>query len=216
MTSEKQFHRDFEKWLRERQIPFVTARMDRRSTIGNGKPDYCVTWMNRCVYVELKTDKGRLSPAQIKEIEYIRRSGNTVEVARGMAEATEAVNNILCEGKPSVGSYGACNYPLEGCFKELKRVIAKVPGNGTKNLNAASVLAEPREPECSGEARESIQASNSQTAQTELSDSCGGVQNFYIGDWKGMKYVFAPDQGGDYRMIRKASVIDIDNLPPLP
>jgi hypothetical protein len=369
--TEKQFHRDFEKWLRERRIPFVTARMDRRSTIGNGKPDYCVTWMNRCVYVELKTAKGRLSPAQIKEIEYIRRSGNTVEVARGMAEAKEAVHNILCEGKPATGAYGACNYPLEGCFKELKRAVAAVPGNGTEdlsggtcagsrkacretsathtgaetqaaqpaqpaqnNLNAVPrcykcgevtplhhrecancrnartleykrkghwskttpneqrrarvavngalrsgrlvkpekcercnelidskhlhahhpdyskrfdviwlcrvchslehklwtpcrVLAEPqlddklrdgKRKQPSGEARESTENRDRTGEGSSMADSRGDVQNFnfFIGDWKGTPYVFAPDLDGNYKMIRKASVIDIANLPKLP
>jgi hypothetical protein len=313
--TEKELHREFETYLRARRIPFVTSRMDRRSTIGNGKPDYCVTWMNRCRYIELKTSKGRLSPAQVKEIEYIRRSGNTVEIARTLPEAIEAVRNILCEGKPATDAYGACNYPLEGCFKELKRAVAEVPGNGTENnLNAVPVLAEPREPECSGEARRSIQGSNpgvaaafnpyemqrtsnrneapnekgqtnaetipssgmqdlrkrtkavsgqrpiepkisgqmegedsrsqgqnpeaeqmrdmrqsgqSGRASPRLHEAAGsnvavsnvprrGVQNFYIGDWKGTRYVFAPDLGGNYKMIRKASVIDIDNLPELP
>jgi hypothetical protein len=42
------------------------------------------------------------------------------------------------------------------------------------------------------------------------------AQNFYIGDWKGTPYVFAPDLDGNYKMIRKASVLDVDNLPKLP
>jgi hypothetical protein len=211
--TEKQFHRDFEKWLRERRIPFVTSRMDRRSTIGNGKPDYCITFMNRCRYVELKTSKGRLSPAQVKEIEYIRRSGNTVEVARSLPEAIEAVHGILCEGKPSVDSYGACNYPLEGCFRELKRAVAEVPGNGTEDLSAArggiAAVGERK-----GHLKIKGMPDENPACQNIRSDLA--AQNFYIGDWQRTPYVFAPDIDGNYKMNRKASVIDIANLPKLP
>jgi hypothetical protein len=206
--TEKEFHRDFEKWLRERRIPFVTARMDRRSTIGNGKPDYCVTWMNRCVYVELKTSKGRLSPAQIKEIEYIRRSGNTVEIARSLPEAIEAIHNILCEGKPATEAYGACNYPLGGCFEELKRAVSEVPGNGTKDLSGSAACAVATDV-CPTSTVKAMPKVDSGTCKPP-------AQNFYIGDWKGTQYVFGPDLDGNYKMIRKASVIDIDNLPKLP
>lgn len=134
---ERQIHDAFEVWLRERKIPFVHHRMDRRSGIAKGWPDYSVFWMGRAVMIEVKTIKGRLSPDQLKVIEFIRRSGNTVEIARNVPECVEAVQNILCEGKPNVGHYGGCNYPLEGCFKELKQTVAKVPGNGSGERDQA-------------------------------------------------------------------------------
>ena len=200
--TEREIHYDFKKWLREHRIPFVESRMDRKSTIAKAWPDFTVCFMSRVVLIEVKSQIGRLRPDQVKMIEYIKRSGNKVEIARSVRECVEAVKSILCEGKRCTEPAGGCNYPLEECFKELKRAVAAVPVNGTKVL--------------SGGAESGVSSSDPIITGPKDGGHRSASQSFFIGDWQGNAYVFAPDQGGAYRMIRKASVFDVANLPRLP
>jgi hypothetical protein len=246
MREVNDIHVPFKAWLDEGRIPYVYHRPDRPSGIRSGWPDFTICWMRRQIMIECKTPSGKLSTKQVECIDFLRRQGNVVEIARNVSECVTAAYKVLLEGKPAVGAYGACNYPLEGCFKELKRAVAGVPGNGKEdlsgkaseshamqthvkrgvsgddnppaqnNLNVVPVMAEPTRNSpighSEGEAREST--NHGPVKQTD--DSRGGVQNFYIGDWKGTQYVFAPDQDGNYKMIREASPIDVINLPKLP
>jgi hypothetical protein len=242
------------QWLIEARVPYVYHRPDRRSGIHKGHPDFTILWMRKQIMIECKTPSGKLSDDQVKRIDFLRRAGNVVEIARNLSEFKEAAYKVLLEGKPATGVHNAYKYPLGGSFEELKRAVAAVPGNGKENLsgregglqppaqtsqpataqnnlnkvnvrrrvrNAVPVLAEP-EPQSdtgrsptTGEARESNEVLDKGGRLTSC-HSRGGVPNFYIGDWKGTQYVFAPDLAGNYKMIRKASAIDIDNLPELP
>jgi hypothetical protein len=98
---------------------------------------------------------------------------------------------------------------VEECKEAVRNILCK--------LNAAPVLADAartkgaRNP-IGGEAREST---CSRPEGAKASDSRGGVQ-FFIGNWNGNPYVFAPDQSGAYRMIRQASAFDRLTLPKLP
>jgi hypothetical protein len=317
MREVNDIHVPFKAWLNERRIPYVYHRTDRKSGIQEGHPDFTILWMRRQIMIECKTAGGKLSPKQVERIDFLRRSGNVVEIARSLSECVEAAYMVLCEGKPSTEAHGACNYPLEGCFKELKRAVAAVPGNGKNNLPVPVLAESPTLEKTSGEARESTRGgiepnsrgghplyektknencvcederktlralredrdkteteeqkemeshaeessssgfknSSSQQSARETgrlptmpeinpcqetsrtshelhgasdsgmdlsglpprrTSSVGGGQNFYIGDWQRTPYVFAPDIDGNYKMIRKASVIDIANLPKLP
>jgi hypothetical protein len=207
-------HVPFKAWLDAGQIPYIYHRHDRKSGIQTGHPDFTILWMRRQIMIECK-GQGRPSPKQLERIAFLRRMGNVVEIARSFDECVEAAYKVLCEGKPSLGDSVTCNWPLSKCFKELKRAVAEVPGNGTEDLNAVPVLADANEVLGLRKAKADEARESTLIADT-VSDSRRRRSNFYIGDWKGTKYVFAPDQGGDYQMIRKASVLDIDNLPPLP
>lgn len=111
MKEIEDIHRPFISWLQERQIPFVYHRPDRKSGIHSGHPDFTVLWMRRQVMIECKTTSGKLSDLQVKRIDFLRRNGNVVEIARTLSECIEAVQSILCTGeKPS--QTGMCNYPL--------------------------------------------------------------------------------------------------------
>jgi len=243
MTSEREIQDQFAAWLTERQIPFIRSRMDRRATIQTGWPDFTILWMRRNIMIECKAVGGKLSQRQVRRIEYLRRSGNVVEIARNLSECVDAVQNVLCEGKPAVIAYSACNYPLEGCFKELKRAVAAVPGNGTEQLKRGGWCESQGVPHefdvCTGPLGDSRigklicnfcgeleEDLSGDTETAKLSNNLAGnseaearrappAQSFYIGNWNGTDYVFAPDLKGAYRMIRQASAIDVFNLPQL-
>jgi hypothetical protein len=206
-------HVPFKAWLNERRIPYVYHRTDRKSGIQEGHPDFTILWMRRQIMIECKTTAGKLSPKQLERIDFLRRSGNVVEIARSLSECVEAAYMVLCEGKPATEAYGACNYPLEGCFKELKRAVAAVPGNGTEDLSGG---VESRHADTRPASPTGAQSSQSNEQGSSSGSSAPPAQNFYIGEWKSTPYVFAPDLDGNYKMIRKASVIDIANLPKLP
>jgi hypothetical protein len=100
---------------------------------------------------------------------------------------------------------------VEECKEAVKNILCELSLTGQKN--AAPVLAEPVRHafnvQCAGEARES----NGKDGENR--SPRGGVQ-FFIGNWNGNPYVFAPDLSGAYRMIRQASAFDRLTLPNLP
>lgn len=126
MKEIEDIHRPFIAWLTERQIPYIYHRGDRKSGIHSGHPDFTILWMRRQIMIECKTASGKLSDLQVKRIDFLRRNGNVVEIARTLSECVEAVKSILCEGKKASDPGGACNWPLEGCFRELKAAVSKV------------------------------------------------------------------------------------------
>src|ERR1051325_7409270 len=168
--TERQIHEQFIAWLRKLEIPYVHHRMDKKSGIRTGWPDFTILWCSRVMCIEIKTAKGRITLDQARVIAFIRRSGNRVEICRSCEECVEVVKNILCEGKlgdDSVPEQLRPKFIKE--FMELKQAVEAVPGNGT---------AEEK-------------------------------PKFRIGNWKGTDFVFAPDQRGEYRVIRPASAADI-------
>lgn len=207
---ESQIHDQFVAWLRKLEIPYIRHRMDRKSGIQSGWPDFTVLWMSRAMCIEIKTAKGRVTIAQQRVIDFIRRSGNRVEICRSCEECIEAVKNILCEGKLGDDAMALKERPrFKEQFTELKRAVAEVPGNGTKNLSGGG-----KQP-CkhgSGAAEDGLNRAIVQTNNANLP----AQNSFYIIDWKGAPYVVAPDQYGAFRMIRKASAVDVANLSKLP
>ena len=63
--TEKQIHHTFEAWLRLNEIPFIHSRMDKKSTIRVGWPDFSIFYEGKTVFVEFKQAGGVLSPEQI-------------------------------------------------------------------------------------------------------------------------------------------------------
>jgi hypothetical protein len=208
MREIEDIHIPFLAWLNELAIPRVYHRPDRRSGIQVGWPDFTIAWMGRVVFIEAKTPDGRLSKVQENVHKFIRASGNRVEVCRSVEECKEAVRNILCE------TLGGAETVVEK--KQPSGDATTEDSASPQKLNAAPVLAEPHSlgsPRRDGEAREGTPAPQAQPLNAP--DSRGGVQ-FYVGNWKGVPYVFAPDRGGALRMIREASAIDRIRLPKLP
>jgi hypothetical protein len=121
--TERQIHDQFIAWLRKNEVPYSHHRMDSKSGIQKGWPDFTVLWMSRVVCIEVKTSKGRVSKDQERVIAFIRKSGNRVEICRSCEECVEAVKNILCESKLDVGGT-----PVQS---ELPKK-AVLPGDGNK------------------------------------------------------------------------------------
>lgn len=91
MLEIRDIHKPFAEWLKGQGIPFITARADRESTIAEGHPDFTLCLAGRCIFVEAKTEKGRLSKVQEERIAYLQSKGNTVCIARTLSMAIEFV-----------------------------------------------------------------------------------------------------------------------------
>jgi hypothetical protein len=193
---EKEIHQAFEMWLRERQVPFITSRMDQKSTIAKGAPDYCVTWMGRCLYIEVKTEKGRLRDNQAKAIDYIRRSGNRVEICRSVSECVEAVQSILCTGE-APSKLGLCNYPLEPCFKALKDAVVKA-GTPPEVFDAGMV-----EEKFGTEAVTPVNGN----------DVLPGNPRLYLKNWGSVPWVCERRTDGPDLLLHKADAHDLLTVP---
>jgi len=97
-SSESQFHRAFENWLRQEKIVFVTTRMDKESTIQVGDPDYwLISSVRPALAIELKMEKGVLSKAQKQRHAELLESGITVHVLRSLQIAIETVYHWLSD-----------------------------------------------------------------------------------------------------------------------
>lgn len=70
----------------------------KRSGVKAGVPDLCLPVARNgfhALYIEMKTKKGKLSPKQIEIHALLKRFDNKVEVAHGLAEATEIIEAYL-------------------------------------------------------------------------------------------------------------------------
>ena len=87
--------RDVEKWLRH-QIESMGGLAFKFSSPGNdGVPDRQVILPGGTIYfIELKTDRGRLTPIQVWQIDRLRQLGCQVRTIRGMDEAAEFIEEV--------------------------------------------------------------------------------------------------------------------------
>lgn len=87
--------RDIEKWLR-RQVESLGGLAFKFTSPGNdGVPDRLAVLPGGLIYfIELKTDRGRLSPLQVWQRDRLRQLGVNVAVIRGMDEAVEFIEEV--------------------------------------------------------------------------------------------------------------------------
>lgn len=87
--------RDIEKWLR-RQIESMGGLAFKFTSPGNdGVPDRLAVLPGGLIYfIELKTDRGRLSPLQVWQQDRLRQLGVNVAVIKGMDEAVEFIEEV--------------------------------------------------------------------------------------------------------------------------
>ena len=87
--------RDIEKWLR-RQVESLGGLAFKFTSPGNdGVPDRLAVLPGGLIYfIELKTDRGRLSPLQVWQQDRLRQLGVNVAVIKGMDEAVEFIEEV--------------------------------------------------------------------------------------------------------------------------
>lgn len=194
--TERQIHKGFNKWLREREVPFIESRMDRKSTIAKSWPDYSIFWCGRSVLIEVKTEKGKVRPDQEELHKFIRKSGNTVAVARNVDQCIDAVKSILCDKNDSTGNSVACNWPLGKCYKELKRNNHDWPGLKQQIDAIGTVPAKVVKPK----------------KQPELPVP-GDPERLYIVQWKNVPWVAERSaDGAPDVLVHPATLLDISTL----
>ena len=87
--------RDIEKWLR-RQVERLGGLAFKFTSPGNdGVPDRLAGLPGGLIYfIELKTDRGWLSPLQVWQQDRLRQLGVNVAVIKGMDEAVEFIEEV--------------------------------------------------------------------------------------------------------------------------
>jgi hypothetical protein len=102
---EREIQRDIATDLDRRGIPYCRPRIDRKSTIRIGWPDFTLSYCGRFVGLEVKTATGRLSPEQQDCLFAIRAApscGIAVTV-RSLADVVELLRILEDSYSPPVG-----------------------------------------------------------------------------------------------------------------
>lgn len=90
--------RDVEKRLVD-GVKALGGRCYKWVSPGNvGVPDRIVLYDGRTIFVELKTDDGRLSPVQARQIQRITEMGNEVEVVYGPGGVDDFLRRLAKRG----------------------------------------------------------------------------------------------------------------------
>lgn len=195
----------FAAHLRKLRICFIRNRPDKKSGIKSGMPDFCVTHMGRCVFVECKLPDGRVSMAQANCISELRFNGNTVVIAHSLKECIEAVKGIGItdlkapeiahqEGNKAVSMERGAELASK-MVKDVKANVARSEAKGKPRLK------QPKQPDLPGNGKYSVRESDRPP--------------HVIANWDGKDYVLAKQHNGTYAMIRPASAADVINLPRL-
>jgi len=96
---EKELHDQLEAFLRRNDILYLHARMDKRSTIRAGWPDFTALRGGRVVCVELKAPNGKVSADQQEVIAELQRAGIPITVTSDLMEAIRFLIENLLEAK---------------------------------------------------------------------------------------------------------------------
>ena len=81
-------HRPILAWCRNQvpAVPVFYTRPDRASGAFPGTPDFALIYKGRCLLIEAKTKRGKLSTEQLAWHHLAARQGHTVHVIRSMEE----------------------------------------------------------------------------------------------------------------------------------
>ena len=90
--AEKEMHEQFTSWLRVKALPFVHSRMDRKSTIQEGWPDFTVILPDgRVMCIEFKMPGKALDSEQVKRFAELAQVKCPALVCYSFTEAMHAV-----------------------------------------------------------------------------------------------------------------------------
>ena len=81
--------------------PAEAARL-KACGVKKGTPDGLVVWRGQPVFIELKSERGRLSPAQKSFHEYLRQAGAQVEVIRSLEQLEALLKRLGVNSKVSI------------------------------------------------------------------------------------------------------------------
>ena len=76
----------------------TSARMGaklKRMGVKPGVPDICIIWRGRSIFIELKTPKGRTSPAQEAVMSALTMAGAVVNVCRSLEDVQGFLATII-------------------------------------------------------------------------------------------------------------------------
>ena len=93
---EKELQKLISNWLSQQgDAVYVETDSFGRKTSGKaGRPDFRICYRGRWIGIEVKTEKGRLSPAQVETLEKIRKAGGIAIVAFGLDAVRDALRQI--------------------------------------------------------------------------------------------------------------------------
>ena len=74
--------------------PIEAAKLKRMGT-RPGIPDICIIWRGRSIFIELKTPKGRTSPAQEAVMSALTMAGAVVNVCRSLEDVQGFLATII-------------------------------------------------------------------------------------------------------------------------
>lgn len=95
--NEKELQEQIVAWLDIERIYYVRPRMDKRTTVRHGTPDFIVAVSGIFLAIECKTSTGRVSSDQDREIQAIKESGGRTLIARTLYAVQQEVRNIQAE-----------------------------------------------------------------------------------------------------------------------
>ena len=81
--------------------PAEAARL-KTCGVKKGTPDGLVVWRGQPVFIELKSERGRLSPAQKSFHGYLRQAGAQVEVVRSLEQLEALLKRLGVNSKVSI------------------------------------------------------------------------------------------------------------------
>lgn len=186
-------HKPFLSWLHNNNLLFVYHRPDKRSGIATGWPDFTICHCGKCLFIEAKTPKGRVTPIQHMMHLDLRANGNTVKIARSAPEAISAVQTWLGVEKAATEAQARQDYPLD-------------------NERAAELIAE-----ASVGIGDILSGRTSRKPPLDCADPLCPQHSkiLWIGNLFGVDYVFRGDSspGSTAEKLRRATPQDIRDLP---
>jgi hypothetical protein len=85
----------FSAWLSGRELYFIQARTDRRSTIRTGHPDFTLLHDGRCLLLEIEMSARSAEPGTGPVSERTRSAGFVAEIVRSAAHAIETTKHFF-------------------------------------------------------------------------------------------------------------------------
>lgn len=93
VDDESQLHNDIKQHCKNKGWRYVNARMDKRSSIGEGICDFIIAADNgRVFWIECKSKTGKISLGQSTFIVWLLKLGHTVHVVTNMDQFLEIVS----------------------------------------------------------------------------------------------------------------------------